>query len=138
MKAKIHCPYCQEALNETELKKLWAEYCGSKKSASKAAAAKKNGAKGGRPMNYLQDMYDAIPDSILLFQEKLKNANCKGQFAIQRIDTDDPIETGFDVLCDDRRYHCFWDGRSEFISILENGTDWAGINRKITLQVEQR
>ena len=129
MSSEIHCPHCQVKLSETQLKTLWAEYCGSKKSASKTAAAKKNGAKGGRPMTYFQSLYDAIPHSIELLNEKLKKENAKYRFDIRRIDTPEPTRFGFTITCEDVRWHCSWDGLSDFISISKNGKQLPGISR---------
>ncbi len=129
MTGKIHCPNCHEELNEMQLKTLWAEYCGSRKSASKTAAAKKNGAKGGRPMTYFQTLYDAILDSITALNEKLKKEKAKYQFVVKRIDALDPTKTGFALTCEDITWHCFWDGISDFINIYENEKKCGGISR---------
>lgn len=123
------CPHCRETLTETQLKKLWAEYCGAKKSRAKSTAARRNGAKGGRPMSYLQSMYASVPESIVLFHERLKRENARHQFPIVRVHSEDPCESGFDLICDGIQWHCFWDGISDFISISENGKPREGINR---------
>jgi hypothetical protein len=116
-------------MSEPEIKRLWAEYCGKRTSLVKAAASKKNGAKGGRPMNYLQSLYDAIPASISLLEDKLSREGAQTRFKIQRIDTANPTETGFDITCDDLKWHYSWNRASDFIAISENGKKRAGINR---------
>lgn len=80
-------------------------------------------------MTYLQSMYDSVPECIVLFQEKLERANARHQFVLERVDSEDPYESGFDVICKGIRWHCFWDGVSDFISISENGKPLDGINR---------
>jgi hypothetical protein len=126
---KMHCPHCWHELSEGELKKLWAEYCGSKTTALKAKAARENGAKGGRPMTYFQSLYDAIPESIAAFTNKLRQERARHQFEFRRSDESDPANTGFDLSCDDIIWHCSWDGYSDFISIVENQESRAGISR---------
>lgn len=51
----IVCPHCGGELMPEELKKLWAQYNGSKTTDAKAAAAKSNGAKGGRPRKFTKE-----------------------------------------------------------------------------------
>jgi hypothetical protein len=127
--AEIQCPHCQKELTETQLKRLWAEYCGSRQSEKKIAAAKRNGAQGGRPMAYFQTLYDAIPDGIAALNDKLRKENARYRFRVGRVDTPDPTKAGFDVTCQDITWHCFWDGASDFIGISEDGKRRAGISR---------
>jgi hypothetical protein len=80
-------------------------------------------------MNYFQSLYDAIPKSILHLEERLSQGNLQDQISINRIDTDNPLETGFDIVCDNITWHCSWNRASDFISISENGKKRPGINR---------
>jgi hypothetical protein len=121
MNTKVHCPNCHEELSEDQLKKLWAEYCGKQKSAAKAKAAMANGSKGGRPMTYFQDVYDAIPDCVEPMQKKHKEWEEPYIFDVSRAETNDPVTNGFDLRCEDVVWHCSWNGISNYIEITENG-----------------
>lgn len=129
MSTKVHCPNCQEPLDEEQLKKLWAEYCGKKKSTAKSKAAIKNGSKGGRPMTYFQDVYDAIPNSVELVRERRKERKEEHNFDVTVETTADPVLNGFDLRCQDIYWHCTWNGITEYIDISENGQPRSGIGR---------
>jgi hypothetical protein len=123
------CPNCNRQITDAQLKTLWAEYCGRQKSERKASSSKQNGKKGGRPVTYMQTMYDAVPDSIESLNIKLQKENPKHVFEIKRLASQSPALTGFELVCDNIQWRCFWDGHSDFISITENGKMRPGINR---------
>jgi hypothetical protein len=108
-------------LSEDQLKKLWAEYCGKQKSAAKAKASMANGSKGGRPMNYFQNVYDAIPESVEPVLNKLRERKSPFVFDVSISKADDPVNEGFDLRCEDIVWHCSFNSLTDYIEITENG-----------------
>ncbi len=121
MSTKIHCPNCNECLSEDQLKKLWAEYCGKQKSAAKAKASMANGSKGGRPMTYFKDVYDAMPESVELVLTTQRQRKTPLVFNVTVSESDNPVNNGFDVRCEDIVWHCSWNGITDYIEITEKG-----------------
>ncbi len=126
--AGINCPHCNQEFNEDQLKKLWAEYCGRKKSPAKAKAAAANGKKGGRPVTYFQDVYDAIPLSVELVRSKLKEWRQQYIFDVELIQAESPIEKGFYLKCDNILWHVRWNPMTNHVEAFQNNKQVAGYN----------
>lgn len=47
----MRCPHCKKTISNRRIAKHWASLGGKSKSDLKAAAARENGKKGGRPKN---------------------------------------------------------------------------------------
>jgi hypothetical protein len=120
--SKTMCPHCNHEITEVELKKLWAQYCGSKRSVLKASTAIENGrSKGGRPMTYMQTVYESIPDGVSQLHEKLHRWNEKHIYDVARRETGDPATEGFDLQCDNIVWHCAYNTLSDYIEVTSNG-----------------
>ncbi|MBS1955300.1 MAG: hypothetical protein JST89_14030 [Cyanobacteria bacterium SZAS-4] len=80
-------------------------------------------------MTYMQTMYDSIPESIEILNLKLEKENAQNIFHMKRLDSMSPSTIGFELVCADIHWHCFWDGISDYISITEDDKMRPGINR---------
>jgi hypothetical protein len=123
------CPHCHQELTEEQLKRLWAQYCGSRRSAVKANAAIENGAKGGRPMTYFQTVYESIPEGVSLVHEKLRRWNEKHIFDVHTLPSNNPSSEGFDLKCDNIVWHCEYNPLTDYIEVTANGRKQTAIWR---------
>jgi hypothetical protein len=80
-------------------------------------------------MTYFQDVYDAIPESVELTQKKHKEWEEPYIFDVKRVETEDPVTNGFDLLCEEIAWHCSWNENTGYIEISENGQARPGLCR---------
>ncbi len=124
----INCPHCQQEFNEDQLKKLWAEYCGKKKTAAKSKAAAANGRKGGRPVTYFQDLYNSIPLSIEQARDRLNEWKQRYIFDVVLVPANDPVSEGFYLKCDNILWHVRWNPNNSHVEAFQNNRQVVGYN----------
>lgn len=124
----MDCPHCHKELSEDDIKRLWAEHCGKQTSPSKAAAAAANGRKGGRPVTYFRDVYDAVIDAVPQVLDAYRRWNQQHIFNVERSESADPIESGFSLSCAGIVWDCRWNRLTNHVEAFENGRQVIGYN----------
>lgn len=81
-------------------------------------------------MTYFRDVYDAVPQSIEQVREHLKDWRQRYIFDVERLPAEDPVQSGFELKCDDIQWHVRWNTDTNHVEAFQAGRQVAGYNNE--------